>query len=262
MPRGAHEPIGRDRARRDAAPPRTRRDAPDTPPPRPDLPTDEEPSLARGVLRDIERTLGRGSRSRDVALALSIGGAAIEEDRPDVAVPTLAWARHEAPRLAVLREAYGVALYLDGSYAAALSELQTYRRLTGQRDQNHLIADCLRALDRPLEQIASVASELVDDDEAPEDRRAEAVIVWASANADAGALPAARALLRRYLTRRPGASEEHDLRIRQVAADLALRAEDLLEAREHLRSIAAVDPSFLEVTEQLEAVERRIADAG
>lgn len=251
VPSAGNEPIGRDRARRRAdAPPRGTRDT--SAPPRPPLPSDEEPDLPRGVVRQIERTLGAGPRARDVTLALSIGAAAIDEQRPDVAVEVLAWAKHEAPKVAPIREAYGIALYHREQYANALTELQAYRRLTGQVDQNHVIADCFRALGRDLDHIADAAETLVGDEQAPEDRRAEAVIVWAAALADAGNVGAGRAVLRRFLERPRSGDAEHDLRVRYLAADLAEAAGDHEELVRQLGSIVAVDPAFLDAQERLE----------
>ena len=250
-PRGAREPIGRDRAtRRGDAPARPSRDR--AAPPRPPLPDDEEPQLPRGVVKEIDRALGSGRRARDVALALSIGSAAIEASRPDIAVEVLAWAKHEAPRVSAVREAYGVALYLDEDFGAALTELQAYRRLTGRVDQNHLVADCLRALGRDVDRVAEAASPLLDDHKAPEDRRAEAAIVWAAALADAGDVRAGRAVLRRFLEPRRGGAAEHDLRVRWLAADLAQRDSDHLEAARQLERIVATDPDFLDARDRLE----------
>jgi tetratricopeptide (TPR) repeat protein len=253
VPGGAAEPIGRDRATgRVGAPPR-RRPAPIAPP-RPELPDDEEAQLPRGVAREIERVLGKGAKSKDVALALSIGSAAIDEERPDIAIEMLAWAKHEAPRIASIREAYGVALYLGERYDAALTELQAYRRMTGAVDQNHLIADCLRALDRGLDRVAETAEALVRADDAPEERRSEAAIVWAAATADAGSLSTARAILRRTIERRRGADEEHDLRVRYLAGELAERDGDLREARAHFEWLATIDPDLLDVADRLDAL--------
>lgn len=247
------EPIGLDRARqRPDAPPRAA--AKRTAPPRPPLPDDEQPQLPKPVKREIERTLGSGPKSRDIALALSIGSAAIDEERIDVALQVLAWAKHEAPRISAIREAYGVALYLGEQYAAALTELQAYRRLTGQSDQNHLVADCLRALGRDLDQIAEAAESLLVDEDAPDDRRAEAAIVWAAALADNGDLGAARSVVRRFLERTRTEDAEHDLRVRYLAADLAEQQGDLDEAERQLASVAAVDDEFLDARERLETI--------
>ena len=253
VPAGAREPIGRDRARRRGdAPPRAVRTA--APPPRPDLPTDEQPLLPRAVEKEIHRTLGKGTKAEDIALALSIGSAAIDEGRADVAVEVLAWAKHEAPRIAPVREAYGVALYLAEDYAGALTELQGYRRITGRIDQNHVVADCLRALGRDIDQVAAAAEALIDDEQAPEDRRAEAVIVWSAALADSGDVAGGRAILRRFLERRRSGDAEHDLRARYLAADLAERARDLAETERQLELIVAVDPSFLDAEDRLESL--------
>lgn len=246
----AKEPIGRDRAsRRSDAPPRQRRG--ETPPPRPALPADEQPQLPRGVIKEIERTLGRGPRADDVALALSIGSAAIEEDRPDVAIEVLAWAKSEASRLATIREAYGIALYQAGRYADAASELQAYRRFSGRHDQNHVLADCLRALGRDLDRIAETAGALVADEQAPVERRAEAAIVWAAAVADAGDLGAARAVLRRFLDGYTFGDADHDVRLRYLQGDLAARAGDTTAARDAFAAVAAIDPDYLDVEDRL-----------
>jgi hypothetical protein len=251
------EPIGRERAAGGALPPRTRGPSA-VAPPRPELPWDDEPVLPTTVRKEIDRAVG-GKRAREVALALSVGSAAIDEGLIDVARPALAWARHEAPRSPSIREAYGVALYLDEAYAAALSELQAYRRMTGRVDQNHLIADCLRALDRGLDRVADAVQPLLADDQAPADRRAEAAIVWAAATADADHLATARALLRRWIERMDVAGErreEHVLRVRWFAARLAERDGDTAEAGRYRAEIAAVDPDFLAVVDDLEVDDR------
>jgi tetratricopeptide (TPR) repeat protein len=251
VPKGASAPLGLDRARRrEGAPPRTAR--PKTAPPRPDLPADEEPQLPRAIRREIDRVIGSNARGRDVALALSIGSAAIDEGYLDVAIEMLAWAKDEAPRIAAVREAYGVALYLTEDFAGALSELQAYRRLTGKADQNHLVADCLRALGRALDRVVDAAQELVADPSAPADRRTEAAIVWAGALADGGDLGAGRAVIRRVL--RDAGDAEHDLRARYVAADLAARDGDPDEARAQFELIASVEPAYLDVDERLAAL--------
>jgi tetratricopeptide (TPR) repeat protein len=243
--------VGIERARaRDDAPPRTTRAK--VAPPKPDLPRDEEAQLPRGIRKEVQRVIGDNARGRDVALALSIGSAAIDEGVIDVALEMLAWAKHEAPRIAAVREAYGVALYLAEDFAGALSELQAYRRLTGRVDQNHLVADCLRALDRGLDRVVDAAQELVTAKDAPIDRRTEAAIVWAGALADHGDVGAGRSVLRRIL--REAGDAEHDLRARFLAGELAARDGDTAEARAQYELVASVDPEFLDVTERLAAL--------
>ncbi len=254
VPNTAGEPIGRDRARKRTDAPVRRAATEDRGPARPPLPDDEEPELPRAIQREIERALGKGPKARDIALCLSIGSQAIDEERPDVAVHVLAWARHQAPRLAPIREAYGVALYQQERWAEALSELQAYRRMTDRVDQNHVIADCVRALGRGFEQVAEATQALVEDQQAPEDRRAEAAIVWAAGLADEGDIGAGRAVLRRFLERPRSGDAEHDLRVRYLAAELAEQAGDLEEATRQLEMIIAIDEHFLEAADRLEGL--------
>lgn len=247
VPGGAKEPHGLDRARRSkGAPPRVS----STPkaPPRPTFPADETPQLARGVLREIDRIVGPGDRARDIALALSMGSAAIEDDLIDVARNYLAWARFHAPKVPPIREAYGVALYLDEAYEMAVTELQAYKRLTGRNNQNHLIADCFRALKKPLDKIVEMARSAFEDERVPRDRQAEAVIVWASALADSGDVASGRAVLRRYFDALPRNTEEGapELRVRVVAAALAERANDLRDRDDHRARIVAMDASYFD----------------
>jgi hypothetical protein len=209
------------------------------------------------VIKEIDRALGAGPRARDVALALSVGAAAIDEGYVEIALEALAWAKHEAARVPTIREAYGVALYLDERYADALSELQAYRRMTGRVDQNHLVADCLRALGRGLDQVATACEELLAATDAPEDRRAEAAIVWAAALADADQLATGRAILRRFLEPRADAAAEHVLRVRYLAAELAGRVGDRTDERRQLEAIARAEAGFLDVDERLAGLEDR-----
>ena len=192
--------------------------------------------------------LGSGPKGRDVALALSVGADAIDTDRIDIALEALAWAKHEAPRVPAVREAHGVARYLDEDFASALTELQAYRRMTGRSDHNHLIADCLRGLGREMERIAEPIEAMLEDASTPEDRQDEGVIVWAAALADDGQVPAARAVLRRRLQHRPASRSEavlaSRLRVLILAADLAERDDDPDASRRYRAQIAAADPEL------------------
>ncbi len=223
-------------------------------PPRPNLPRDEEPQLAKGVIREIDRVLGKGPRARDVALAVSIGSAAIDDERPDVAVEVLAWAKSQAPRIPTIREAYGVALYHLGRFDEALAELQAYRRMTHRNDQNHVIADCERALGRPTERIAATCEQLVDDLDAPVERRAEAAIVWAGALADADDVRGARAVLRRFRSNTRVTDEDAKLRLAYLEGDLAERAGDRDAAREAFADARSIDDDFLDVRDRYDAL--------
>ncbi len=108
--------------------------------------------------------------------------------------PELAWqhalaARARGARLAVVREAAGLAAYRTGRYAEALAELRTVRRITGSTEHLPVMADCERGLGRPERAIALATS--AEADALPIDRRIEMQIVASGARADLGQVAAA-----------------------------------------------------------------------
>lgn len=226
--------------------------------PRPDLPEDEDPDLPRGVMSEIRSAVDGGAR--EVALALSTGATAIDEERPDVARRYLAWARQQAPRSGAIREALGVALYHDGAYRDALSELRAYRRLSGRLDQNHVIADCLRALGRPVSEVAEDVEAMLEDDDVPAERRIEGVLVLAGRIADDGDLEGGRAVLRRAddlvheLDRSGDELPEALVRLWYVEGDLAQRDHDPETARRWFRQVIDAEQESYDARERLESL--------
>ncbi len=215
----------------------------------------DEPHLPKGVRKDIERALGKGRRADEVALALSVGSQAIDEVATDLALEYLAWAKDQAPRVAPIREAFGVARYLAEDFAGALTELQAYVRISGRNDQNHVIADCHRALGRDLARIEDVARPLVEDDRAPADRRSEAAIVLAAAYGDADRPQDGIELLQSVLSERRDRDLDHHLRVRSLVADLAVRTGDReLAARQLQVLLAADDDGQFEAQDRLDAL--------
>ncbi|MEX0834486.1 MAG: hypothetical protein WD010_00225, partial [Nitriliruptor sp.] len=211
------------------------------------------------VKKDLERTLGPGRRTDEVALALSVGSQAIDEGAVDLALEYLVWAKDQAPRVAAIREAYGVARYLAEDFAGALTELQAYVRISGRNDQNHVIADCHRALGRGLDRIEEPARSLLDDDRAPADRRAEAAIVLAAALGDAGRAEHGLEVLRPILTERRDRDADHHLRVRSLVADLSLRIGDRDQARRQLEVLlAADDDGTFEAQDRLDALDEPV----
>lgn len=238
---------------------------------RPDLPDDEEPRLPGGVMAEIRDATA--DSAGDVALALSLGAAAIDEQRPDIAREYLPWARQEAPRSASVREALGVALYLEEEYRDALAELRAYRRLSGRQDQNHVIADCLRALERPVAEVADDVDAMLEDEDVPADRRLEGILVLAGRIADGGDLSGARAVLRRAddvvheLDRGgippgdPDRSGSGDsglpdalLRLWYVEGDLAQRDGDRDTARRYFRELVESGEEAFDARERLQSL--------
>lgn len=123
-----------------------------------------------------------------VAKHLVMAGRLLDID-PQLAFEHTLAASRKGGRLAVVREAVGLAAYAAGDYAEALRELRTYRRISG--DQTHLpvMADCLRGIGKP-----DKAIELTQEPEAQKLRgtaRAELAMVLSGAYRDRGDLTAA-----------------------------------------------------------------------
>lgn len=252
---GRRQPAGIERARRTpGAPPR--RPVPKVArAPKPEFPAGETPNLPKAVLREIRKVVSNDHVLADeLALALSIGSEAIDAGEPDVALRYLAWAKDVAPRSPAIREALGVARYLAEDYPSALTELQAYRRLSGREDQNHLLADCHRALDGDTDKIAELVETMHAAGHVPDERSTEGSIVWASAVADDGDLGAARAILRRRLEQLGSGGEPAEARLRlwYVAGELAERAGDTSEARALFTRVAAAAPDAFDVETRLQ----------
>lgn len=161
-------------------------------------------------------------------------------------------AKASAQRSGRVRELLGLALYHAGNYREAVRELLTYRRLTGLVDQNHVIADCYRALGRP-ERALEVCHEVAPERVSPE-IWAEVLIVSASTLADQGDLERALAQTDRGELK-PGKIEPYHLRLWYVRADLLERAARHREAAALWERISAEDPQFFDVAERLRAAQ-------
>lgn len=219
----------------------------------PAFPDGLEIALPKGVARELRQVL-KDREQESVGKALTYGAMLIDEGDGETAVPYLAYAKEVAPRVATIREALGIACYLAERYKEALAELQAYRRLTGKVDQNHVIADCQRALGRPTAKVGETVQEMDPEDVGPE-RYAEGIIVWASALADGGDVAAGRAVLRRLLGgSRPRKPSEADLRLWYVAGDLAERDGDAAAARRWFAAIGEHDDDFHDVPDRLAAL--------
>ncbi|MGH2771355.1 MAG: tetratricopeptide repeat protein, partial [Actinomycetota bacterium] len=106
-----------------------------------------EPLLPREWLAELATTAGH--RQEQVARLVSRGLEAFLAGDYEACAALARQAKDRAPRSARVRELLGLAAYRAGRWKEALGELLAYRRLTGQLDQNHLIADCYRAQGRP-----------------------------------------------------------------------------------------------------------------
>ncbi|MGH3909405.1 MAG: hypothetical protein ACRDRM_01100 [Pseudonocardiaceae bacterium] len=190
----------------------------DTDVPRPDLPEGVEPAELAGEVRKELLTLPKGLADL-VASHLVAAGRALDED-PELALAHARFARSRGSRVAVVREATGVAAYHTGEWSEALAELRAARRL-GSRGHLALLADCVRALGRPER-----ALEIARSPEAMQLGAGEAVelrIVAAGARRDLGQFDAAVVALQGP-DLEAGGTEPWRARLRYAYADNLLAA--------------------------------------
>jgi len=155
----------------------------------PEPPLNEEitvGALDAEVRRDL-RGLQKDTAD-SVARHLVAAGSLVDDD-PALALEHARFARRRASRVAVVREAAGIAAYHAGEWAEALGELRAARRMGGGPGHLAVMADIERALGRPER-----ALELTRSSEARELGRIETIelaIVAAGARRDLGELDAA-----------------------------------------------------------------------
>jgi tetratricopeptide (TPR) repeat protein len=153
------------------------------------------PSLPEGLESvqldaDVRREL-RGLR-KDVADQVAkhlIAAGSLLEDDPEQALRHARFARSRAARLAIVREAAGLAAYHAGEWAEAIAELRAARRMGGGPGHLAVMADAERALGRPER-----ALEIARGPEVTDLDRAEAIellIVASGARRDLGEIDAA-----------------------------------------------------------------------
>jgi tetratricopeptide (TPR) repeat protein len=205
-------------------------------------------SLPRDVVNELNR-VARSGKEQQAAARLERAVQLLERGDSRGAVSEAQKAKELAPRSTSVREVLGMALYQQGRWREALSELQTYRRISGRADQNHLIADAERGLGRP-ERAVPLAEEALAGRGVPIEAKGEAVIVAASALADMGRFDQALGLLRRVRTRDDVARPEV-IRVWYVIADILEKAGRPKEAAEQFRKILRHDPGAYDVAERI-----------
>lgn len=210
--------------------------------PEPALPEEiKAAELDGGVRKDL---LGLAKEMADkVGKHLVAAGKTIDED-PAQALEHARFARSKASRLAVVREACGLAAYHAGEWQEAISELRAYRRMTGAQVHLAILADCERALARPQR-----ALDIARDARGTELDKTESVelrIVAAGARRDLGQIEAAVVDLQGN-DLDPNAREPWSARLFYAYADNLLaagRAEEAVRWFMH-----AADADFEELTD-------------
>ena len=116
------------------------------------------PSKQAILPREIEDDVRRSARPARQADVLSRLGRAIdrlERDDPRGAMPEAEQREGACPAFGIGPRGPWHVVLRRGALADAVTELKAYKRLTGMTDQNHLIADCYRALGKPEEAVPS-----------------------------------------------------------------------------------------------------------
>lgn len=204
--------------------------------------------LPRGVLDEVRRVT-RPTAQADTISRLARAIELLERDDAVAAAAEAEKAKRLSSRSSSVREVLGLALYGAGRWSEALAELKAYKRMTGLVDQNHLIADCLRAVGKPAE-VVPLADEALRDKRVPNEVKAEVVIVAASALADQGRFAEALAFLARAKTREDVA-EPYTLRLWYVKGDILERAGRREDAAKEFRKILRHDSAAFDAAERV-----------
>jgi tetratricopeptide (TPR) repeat protein len=207
-------------------------------------------ALPREVSDEIARVT-KPTRVKDALSRLARATELLERGDSGAAVAEAQKAKEASPRSPAVREVLGMALYGQGRWQDAITELKAYRRMSGRADQNHIIADCLRGLGRPADAIPLTEEELRA--AVPNAAKAEAVIVAASALADQERYPEALAFLGRARTR-DDVAEDYTLRLWYVKGDILQRAGRRKEAAAEFGKIVRHDAGAFDAAERLAAL--------
>ncbi|MDO5744446.1 MAG: hypothetical protein Q4P23_08250, partial [Micrococcaceae bacterium] len=143
--------------------------------------------ITRAELRYLDET-----NNEWVSKHLVMAGRLIDID-PMLAYEHTIAASRRGGRVAVVREAVGLAAYAAGEYAEALREFRTHRRISGSNLHLPLIADAERGIGRPSKTLEIAHSEVVETLDT--NGKVEMAMVASGAQNDLGNLEAALAEL-------------------------------------------------------------------
>ncbi|WP_219844075.1 hypothetical protein [Arthrobacter sp. MYb227] len=143
--------------------------------------------ITRAELRYLDDT-----NNEWVSKHLVMAGRLIDID-PQLAYEHTIAASRRGGRVAVVREAVGLAAYAAGEWAEALREFRTHRRISGNNLHLPLIADAERGIGRPEKSLEIAHSEVVETLDT--NGKVEMAMVASGAQNDLGNLEAAVAEL-------------------------------------------------------------------
>lgn len=171
-----------------------------------------------------------------------VAASELIDENPELANAHAQAARRRAARLPVLREVAADTAYAAGDYASALNDYRALRRMTGNDNYVPVMADCERALGRPL-----AALKLIGAGEKASlsgSQQVELVLVKAGAREDLGQHAEARRLLREAITTTTGPTEAV-ARLHYAFAEILLADGDEKMARRWFASAESHDPGKL-----------------
>jgi len=191
---------------------------------------------------------GLDERVKDIVVGhLVMTGRHLEND-PELALRHASIAADKASRLAVVREACGIAAYAAGQWEQAIRELRAAMRIGGTVEFLPLIADCERGLGRPERALEISGS--AEASRLTKAGRVELRIVAAGARADMGQIDAALVTLK-CAELRDSKVHEWSVGLWYAYADMLERAGRTDDALEWFGKAAAADED-----EETDAAER------
>lgn len=168
-----------------------------------------------------------------------VAASLVLPDDPELALAHAQAAARKAGRVAVVREAVGVAAYAAGDFARALTELRAAARISGSPEYLPMMADCERGLGRPEKALALATSPEVQS--LDRDGRVEMLIVAAGARRDMGQ-PEAAVLALQVPALNSRARGQWLARLRYAYADALLEVGRVTDARTWFERAAEADP--------------------
>ncbi|HVL80755.1 MAG TPA: tetratricopeptide repeat protein [Actinomycetota bacterium] len=215
------------------------------PGPRP-VPGRDLEDLPKEIATELQQVahFGKAGLTKDLIAAAA---KAYEEGSYAQALTLANQAKQHAPRSATVREMLGLAYYRLGRWREAARELAAYRRMSDRRDEDHIYADCERALGRP-EKALEILQGLTPSEVGPE-VYVEALVVAAGALMDLNRHEQAVEVLKRGPVD-PEPVLEYHLRLWYVLAEALEGSGRRAEARDWWDAIYAEDPDFFDVADR------------
>ena len=214
-----------------------------------DAPSPYDPvHLSDDAVRELKSTARPGKGDILVKVFADAAAAFVADDLEE-AERLAQQAKHIALRSASARELLGLVLHRAGKWQEAAKELSAFRRISGSRSQNPVLADVYRALGKPEKSLELVAE--IDPATEEEEIVFEGAIVAAGALAELGRVDEAVGRLE-ALELDPPIAQMHHLRAWYALGDLLERRGRFTQAREYFEAVAAVDPDLADARERVE----------